>query len=213
MQRSCVTTGGPAWTVLMTNHPTLIGRLSMRVLTLTVTAALGFTMAPGLAPTRAESHSMDALRVDVPVRTPSVEGSAELPSTQLPAPGALWMAIGQTPTAGQIRALAPRYAVVVLNAWALDAKTLIRQINPKMIVLVYKDLSSTRSYSGAVDAGHDALLLPSGVGYVEASSHPTWFATDAAGHRIQWGPYPGHWQMSVWLPEALDREPCAQSRG
>jgi hypothetical protein len=114
--------------------------------------------------------------------------------------GGLWMSIGRTPTSDQIRALAPRYSVVVLNAWDLAAKALIRQINPKMLVLVYKDLASTRSYIGAVDNGRDAARLPTGVGYIEASSSAGWFATDSHGNRIQWGPYPGHWQMSVWLP-------------
>lgn len=108
------------------------------------------------------------------------------------------MSIGRTPRADEIRALAPRYSVVVLNAWDLDAKALIRQVNPAMVVLVYKDLASTRSYTGAVTAGADASKLPTGVGYVEAGLQPGWFAADGSGNRISWGPYPGHWQMSVW---------------
>src|SRR6185437_10151577 len=30
------------------------------------------------------------------------------------------------------------------------------------------------------------------------SSNPAWFELDTAGQRIQWGSYPGHWQMTVW---------------
>ena len=41
--------------------------------------------------------------------------------------------------------------------------------------------------------------MPTGVGYVEADS--SWFAVDTAGNRIEWRPYPKHWQMKVWNPD------------
>ena len=110
-----------------------------------------------------------------------------------------WYAIGRTPTDTEIADLGRRMAVVVLNAWDLNAKRRIRAINPDVKVLVYKDLSSTRDYDGAVVGGTDAALLPSGVGYAAANrSHPEWFATDQHGRRIEWGQFGGHWQMAVW---------------
>lgn len=109
-----------------------------------------------------------------------------------------WYGIGKTPTATDINNAAKRYAVVVLNAWETAAMRKIKALNPSVKVLVYKCLSSTRSYSGAVDNGKDAEYLPAGLGYV--ASRPEWFAVDTAGKRIEWDGYPGHWQMAVWDP-------------
>ncbi|OZC29159.1 putative glycoside hydrolase family 15 protein [Gordonia polyisoprenivorans] len=114
--------------------------------------------------------------------------------------GGLWYGIGQSVTPAEAVAVAKRYQMIVLNSWDVDALKAIKKTNPSAKVLVYKDLSSTRSYSGAVDNGVDATALPSGVGYVYASrNHPDWFATDSRNRRIEWAPsYPGHWQMAVW---------------
>lgn len=109
-----------------------------------------------------------------------------------------WYGIGKTPTTQDIENAAKRYAVVVLNAWETAAMRKIKALNPAVKVLVYKCLSSTRSYSGAVDGGKDAKYLPAGLGYV--ASRPEWFAVDIYGRRIEWDGYPGHWQMAVWDP-------------
>lgn len=108
-----------------------------------------------------------------------------------PATCGLWLGIGTEPTDDQLVDAAQRYPVVVLNAWEVAAQRRLRALNPSITVLVYKDLSSTRSYAGAQHGG----ILPSGVSY---DADPRWFATDTAGQRIEWGPYPGHWQMAVW---------------
>lgn len=112
-----------------------------------------------------------------------------------------WYAIGDTPTASELDDAA-RYGVVVLNAWETDALARLRETAPSTAVLVYKDLSSTRDYPGAVGPdGRDADRLPTGVGYARADrEHPEWFAQGLDGGRIEWGPYPGHWQMAVWDP-------------
>lgn len=116
-------------------------------------------------------------------------------------PPALWYKTDGSPTDAQIAYAATHYSVVVLNAWETRAMRAIKAANPTITVLAYKCLSSTRSYSGAVDSGRDAAILPSGVGYIEAQSqHPEWFALSTSGQRVQWGPYPGHWQMAVWDP-------------
>jgi Hypothetical glycosyl hydrolase family 15 len=112
--------------------------------------------------------------------------------------GGLWLAIGASPSATQISQYAGRYGVIVLNSWDHAALAQIRTVNPAAKVLVYQDLASTRSYTGAVVNGQDARDLPTGVGYVEAQAHPDWFAADTSGNRIEWTPYPSHWQMAVW---------------
>jgi cell division septation protein DedD len=118
------------------------------------------------------------------------------------APCAWWYGIGQPPTAQEIELAAKRYQVVVLNADQGAAMRRLHQLNSRVKVLVYKDLSSTRNYPGAVDGGQDAVFLPSGIGYVAAQEHhPDWFAQDVNGRRIEWQGYPRHWQMTVWNPD------------
>lgn len=115
--------------------------------------------------------------------------------------GALWIAISGTPNLASIDQYAGRYSVIILNSWERAARDRIRQVNPAAKVLVYQCLSSSRSYAGAVVNGQDVPDLPTGVGYVEAQSHPEWFALDANGARIEWAPkYPKTWQMAVWDP-------------
>ncbi|KZB81049.1 putative glycoside hydrolase family 15 protein [Amycolatopsis regifaucium] len=117
------------------------------------------------------------------------------------APCAWWYGIGQPPTDNELKLAAKRYDVVVLNADQAPAMRKLRELNPRVKVLVYKDLSSTRNYAGAVNGGEDAEFLPSGIGYVAAQrAHPEWFATDTRGNRIEWEGYPKHWQMTVWDP-------------
>ncbi|MEU0534352.1 putative glycoside hydrolase family 15 protein [Amycolatopsis tolypomycina] len=124
------------------------------------------------------------------------------PSPKPLAPCAWWYGIGEPPTSRDIELAAKRYQVVVLNADQGTAMRRLRQLNPRVKVLVYKDLSSTRNYPGAVDGGQDAVFLPSGIGYVAAQEHhPDWFALDTKGRRIEWQGYPKHWQMAVWNPD------------
>lgn len=112
--------------------------------------------------------------------------------------GRAWVAIGAGPTRSQLDRYAPKVSLVVLNSWDTKALARIRAINPRAIVLVYQDLASVRNYPGAVVNGHDAAHLPTGVGYERALRHPSWFATDSSGRRIQWSGYTDHWQMAVW---------------
>ncbi|PRY38005.1 putative glycoside hydrolase family 15 protein [Umezawaea tangerina] len=121
------------------------------------------------------------------------------PPPKATAPCAWWYGIGDSPTARDIRLAATRYDVVVLNAMETAAMRQLHQLNPKIKVLVYKDLSSTRNYPGAVNGDQDASYLPSGLGYnTSQREHPEWFALDTAGKRIEWSGYPKHWQMAVW---------------
>lgn len=102
-----------------------------------------------------------------------------------------WYAIGDEPSGAEVDAAAARYGVVVLNPWDTWALHRIKRVDPSVVVLAYKDLSSTRSY-------HHGPTPPTGVGADEAASHPEWFARASDGERIEWDPYPRHWQMAVW---------------
>ncbi|SDM14698.1 Hypothetical glycosyl hydrolase family 15 [Lentzea albidocapillata subsp. violacea] len=117
------------------------------------------------------------------------------------APCAWWYGIGDSPTQWEIRSAAKHYDVVVLNAWETAAMRKLHELNPKVKVLVYKDFSSTRNYSGAVEGDRDARYLPTGIGYHAAErTQPGWFAISTLGQRIEWDGYPKHWQMTVWDP-------------
>jgi hypothetical protein len=115
------------------------------------------------------------------------------------APCGWWYGIGEPPTDDELKIAAKRYAVIVLNATETVAMRKLHQLNPKVKVLVYKDLSSTRNYEGAVEGDADAPYLPSGIGYYAAQNeNPQWFALDRDDNRIEWQGYPKHWQMTVW---------------
>jgi Hypothetical glycosyl hydrolase family 15 len=111
-----------------------------------------------------------------------------------------WYGIGDSPTLDEINNIGDRYGLVVLNAWETDKMAQLRKVNPGVTVLVYKDLSSTRTYEGAIDGDTDADYLPSGIGFVDArDNHPDWFARDDLGRMIEWSKaFPDHWQMAVW---------------
>lgn len=112
-------------------------------------------------------------------------------------PCAFWYAIGEKPTMAEITAAAAQDTVVVLNSWETDALHQLKKLNPSITVLVYKDLSSTRSYETQDHGQGDHSAA--GLAYAATDrEHPEWFATDTRGSRIAWDPYPGHWQMTVW---------------
>lgn len=134
----------------------------------------------------------------------SVSGPTEASGTPPKplAPCAWWYGIGASPSRSQIELAATRYRIVVLNAWETSAMRRLHQLNPKVKVLVYKDLSSTRNYPGAVNGGTDATWLPTGIGYFAAQrEHPEWFALSNSGRRIEWKGFPSHWQMATWNPD------------
>ncbi|WP_447007509.1 putative glycoside hydrolase family 15 protein [Saccharothrix isguenensis] len=117
------------------------------------------------------------------------------------APCGWWYGIGEPPTSRDLEFAARHYSLVVLNATETAALRQLKQLNPKIKVLVYKDFSSARNYPGAVHGDDDAPLLPTGIGYFKAQREsPHWFAVDTSGSRIEWKSYPKHWQMTVWDP-------------
>lgn len=98
-------------------------------------------------------------------------------------------------SANTIATEAPRRRFVVLNSWEGSYVAKFKAANPSILVLAYKDLSSTRDY--ACSNGQDNAELPTGVGYCLANSqHSDWFLT-ANGSRLTYGSYAGHWQMDI----------------
>ena len=104
-----------------------------------------------------------------------------------------------SPTDADLAQAAHTARVVILNPWETRALHLLKTANPALVVLCYKDVSSTRSY--AVTNGVDDAILPSGLGFAASQSDEALFAHDAAGKRIEWVSYPGQWQMAVWNPD------------
>lgn len=103
---------------------------------------------------------------------------------------------GVNPTNEQLTLEAKRRKVILLNSWEYKYIPILKAANPKVIVLVYKDASSTREY--ACRNGIDDALLPSGVGYCYANTHhPEWFLKDSAGNRLLYNAYAGHYQMDI----------------
>jgi hypothetical protein len=93
-----------------------------------------------------------------------------------------------------------RFQHVTLTPWYHQLIPQLKQKNPEIKVLAYKDMASTRSY--ACRSGQDDALLPAGVGYCLANArHPDWFLLDDQARRCEWAGYPGHWQMDVGHPD------------
>lgn len=132
---------------------------------------------------------------------PTSSGEPLAPPPKALPPCAWWYGIGRPPTGADLKFAARHYDLVVLNATETAALRRLKKLNPDIKVLVYKDFSSTRNYPGAVVGDTDAPFLPTGVGYFAAErGNQQWFAVDSADRRIEWKPYPKHWQMAVWDP-------------
>lgn len=86
----------------------------------------------------------------------------------------------------------------MLNTWDWPEIPQIRAADPHVVILVYKDLSSTRT--DACQGGVDQSELPTGVGYCDANAHhPEWFSTHR-GQRIVENGYPTQLEMNVGDP-------------
>lgn len=110
-----------------------------------------------------------------------------------------WIRYGDPLSDEQLDFAVDNYRVAILQPWETEALQRLKAARPDMTVLVYKCLSSTRSY----EAGP---VYTSGVGYDEAEeAGEHWFAHRTDGSRIEWSSYPGHWQMAVWEDEYRER--------
>lgn len=102
------------------------------------------------------------------------------------------MGIGGEPDPRDLRASAGHDAVVVLNADRQAQAEQLRALDPQVRILQYRDLASVRSYDG------DSAVV-TGVTYPQAVREG-WLALDDAGRPVEWEPYPGHYQTTVWNP-------------
>jgi Hypothetical glycosyl hydrolase family 15 len=140
-------------------------------------SSLAATLLPGLAGSRTE---------------PAAAGPAGPPSTLAISP----LSHADVAGAGDLS----RFQHVTLTPWYHQLIPQLKQKNPEIKVLAYKDMASTRSY--ACRSGQDDALLPAGVGYCLANArHPDWFLLDDQARRCEWAGYPGHWQMDVGHPD------------
>lgn len=114
-------------------------------------------------------------------------------------PGA-WVRYGNPLTDAQLAFAVEHYGVAFLQPWETDALATLKAARPDMVVLMYKCLSSTRSYESGP-------LYSSGVSHEEAEeAGEEWFAHRADGvTRVEWATYPRHWQMATWDEEYRER--------
>jgi Hypothetical glycosyl hydrolase family 15 len=71
----------------------------------------------------------------------------------------------------------------------------IKAVDPRIVVLAYKDLSVTDETPSS--NGMNIGDLDNGVSYAEAQSHPDWFLGDKSGNRIRFDDFRHLWQMDV----------------
>ncbi|WP_345521531.1 putative glycoside hydrolase [Nocardioides conyzicola] len=141
-----------------------------------------------------------------PLAGPLGDASAD-PNTVGPAP--------RSPSAGTL-ALDPgdwdaqpdafRGDWVVMQPWEYDRIPALKEQNPNVRVLMYKDVTATVSNAcvtgptGKCD--QDQEILPAGVGYWSAlRDHPDWFLRTAEGDTMEWSDWPGLHPMDITNPD------------
>jgi hypothetical protein len=80
---------------------------------------------------------------------------------------------------------------LIMQPWEYARIPALKAANPRLRVLMYKDAAAT------VVEPHETGLYPTGVGYREASAHPSWFLTDREGRRLEWSDWRGLYPMNV----------------
>jgi hypothetical protein len=115
-----------------------------------------------------------------------------LPTVASATVGQLRYAIDSDAAFSSYEESARRYGVVILHAWQQDRLRALKQANPGVKVLVYKNLSfasKDRSFSGEASTG---------VAADEAErDHPEWFLRNTAGERFASWSYKWLWAMDV----------------
>jgi putative glycosyl hydrolase-like family 15 (GHL15) protein len=87
---------------------------------------------------------------------------------------------------------ADRHGYVILQAWQHDRLRALKQANPGVKVLVYKDLAF------ATDSASDSGQIAAGVSADEANrDHPDWFLRNTDGNRFTSESYGWQWAMDV----------------
>ncbi|MDT4988189.1 MAG: hypothetical protein QOI74_2283 [Micromonosporaceae bacterium] len=107
-----------------------------------------------------------------------------------------WVRYGGPITREQLTFAIEHYQVAILQPWERKALAALKSARPDMIVLMYKCLSSTRSYE-------PGPFFSSGLSYQEANLRGEQLFAHRSDcvTRIEWNRYPSHWQMAVWCDE------------
>lgn len=108
-----------------------------------------------------------------------------------PVAGLHRIAIDSQPNFSNLGRTAKRHRFVILQAWESGRIRALKKANPKVRVLVYKNLSASI-------ASHNRGYRSTGVSYQEAASgHPEWFLRNSSGERFTFRSYPYLWAMDV----------------
>jgi hypothetical protein len=110
------------------------------------------------------------------------------------------LAINSEPDFRGLDATAKRVRYVILLPWQLETLHALKRANPKLNVLLYKDLSFSPTDNGP----HD--ISAGGVSYAEAEAgHPDWFLKDTRSSRFTSGGFDWLWAMDIGSPSYQQR--------
>jgi hypothetical protein len=89
-----------------------------------------------------------------------------------------------------------RGGTVVLQAWQTDDLARLKERNPDLTVLMYKNMSATYRDTCRDGCTRDSPVVPGGVGYHWAQDHhPEWFLRDEGGTALEWADWRGLFPM------------------
>jgi len=136
-----------------------------------------------------------------PVGDASADPYAVAADSRSPSAGTLALEAGDW----DVQPNAFRGGWVVMQPWEYDRIPALKEQNPDIRVLMYKDVTATVSDlcetgpSGRCD--QDPEILPTGVGYWSATrEHPEWFLRTAEGAPLEWSDWPGLHPMDIADP-------------
>lgn len=104
--------------------------------------------------------------------------------------GQLRIAIDSEPDLTNLKRTAERHDYVVLASWQVDAARALKEANPDLRVLAYKNLSASIETSVR---GH----FSTGVSLAQARRHRGWFLKSRRGRRFTFDDYEYLWAMDV----------------
>lgn len=136
-----------------------------------------------------------------PVGDASADPYAVGPDSRSPSAGTLALDAGDW----DVQPNAFRGGWVVMQPWEYERIPALKEQNPDLRVLMYKDVAATVSKLcetgpwGLCD--QDPEILPAGVGYWHASrEHPEWFLRTEEGDQLEWSDWPGLHPMDIANP-------------
>ena len=91
-----------------------------------------------------------------------------------------------------------RGGTVVLQSWQTDELARLKERNPDLTVLMYKNMSATYRDTCRDGCTRDSPVVPGGVGYHWAQAHhPGWFLRDRTGTALEWADWRGLFPMDT----------------